>query len=428
MACLSVLGLAGLSFMAGAAVMYFRLPPSSFFDAAFAGAKAWSERGLSDDPPSPGPGGMAKEGVWQDQPDGTCDGFTLYTTTAGSSAKLIDMRGDVVHRWALPFRKAWPHAPHIPDPLPDEQVQWFRCRLFPNGDLLAIYHAEGDTPFGYGLVKVDKDSNRLWAYPACVHHDLDVDDDGVIYTLVQKIESKPPPGLERLPEPFIADSVAVLSPEGRELETVPVLEAFRDSPYAPLLLAALDVPMNPKDLPANRDPKGDLLHVNSVKVLRRDLATKFPLFRPGQVLISLRSPSLIAVLDLHTRSVVWAARGVWQSQHDAEFLENGHILLYDNCGSGRGSRVLEYDPATQAVPWVYANEHSDAFRAASRGMKQRLPNGNTLITDPDHWMLYEVTPSKELVWEACCGAIVTGAHRYRPDELPFLKGDVRARP
>src|SRR5437868_4298563 len=81
---LSVLGLAGLSFMAGAAVMYFRLPPSTFFDAAFAGAKAWSERGLSDEPPSPGPGGMAKEGVWQDRPGGTWDGFTLYTTTAGS--------------------------------------------------------------------------------------------------------------------------------------------------------------------------------------------------------------------------------------------------------------------------------------------------------------------------------------------------------
>ena len=32
-------------------------------------------------------------------------------------------------------------------------------------------------------------------------------------------------------------------------------------------------------------------------------------------------------------------------------------------------------------------------------MKQRLPNGNTLIVDPDDWLLLEVTPAKKVVWE-----------------------------
>ena len=30
------------------------------------------------------------------------------------------------------------------------------------------------TAVGYGLVKLDKDSNILWSYPAGVHHDVDV--------------------------------------------------------------------------------------------------------------------------------------------------------------------------------------------------------------------------------------------------------------
>jgi hypothetical protein len=427
MACLSLLGLAGLSVIAGAAVMYFEVPPFSFFNAAFGGARAWYQRGLADPLPSAGPGGMARAGVWRDHPPGTFDGFTLYTTTQGPRAKLINMRGDVVHEWELPFRKAWATPPHVRDPLPDQQIHWFRAHLYPNGDLLAVYHAEGDTPFGYGLVKVDKDSRLQWAYAGNTHHDIDVDEDGAIYTLGQKIDRKPPPGLDELPGPLITDSLVVLAPDGRERESIPLLEAFRDSSYAQLFLAALD--LAPARGPAaSRDSKGDLVHANSVKVLTRNLAPKFPLFRPGQVLISFRTPNLLAVVDRGTRTVVWAARGIWQAQHDAEFLQNGHILLYDNVGSNHGSRVVEYDPQTQAVTWIYQNENSDPFRAASRGMKQRLPNGNTLLTDPDHWLLLEVTPTKDLVWKACCGGIVTGARRYGPDELTFLKGEAHARP
>src|SRR5581483_3483288 len=123
----------------------------------------------------------------------------------------------------------------------DEQIHWFRCHLYPNGDLLAIYHVSGDTPYGYGLIKLDKDSHLLWAYAGNVHHDVDVGEDGTIYTLGQKLVSTPPPGLESLPCPLIADSLVVLGSDGRERQTIPILEAFRDSPYAGLLLASIDL-------------------------------------------------------------------------------------------------------------------------------------------------------------------------------------------
>jgi hypothetical protein len=427
MACLSILGLVGLSFLFGAAVMFFRLPPSDLFDNAFTGAKAWHERGRPGVIISPQGAGMAREGVRVDKADKTDDGFTLYTTTAGSRARLIDRRGEVIHQWQLPFSKVWSHAPHVKDPLPDEMIHWFRCHLYANGDLLAVYHADGDTPYGYGLVKLDKDSKLLWAYAGNAHHDVDVGEDGAIYTLGQNLVSQPPPGLDSLPGPLIADSIVVLSPEGRERETIPILEAFRDSPYALLLLTSIDLASG-RDAPSVLQTKGDLVHANSIKVLGRALAPKFPQLKPGQVLISLRKSHIIAVLDIRARSVVWACRGVWQFQHDAEFLENGHLLVYDNSGSSNGSRIIEYDPRTQAVPWAYSSENVLPFRAASRGMKQRLANGNTLIVDPDNWLLLEVTQDKELVWEYCCGGIVTGARRYRPDELTFLKGGARGRP
>jgi len=450
MAGLSILGVVGLAYLYGAAVMFFRLPSYVFLDKSFSGAQAWRERGRSSIPPLLFSAAVQQEGITVDKAEKTADGFTLYTMTDAAQAKLIDMHGTVVHHWQLPFSQAWPHPPHIKGPLPDEQIPWFRCHLYPNGDLLAIYHADGDTPYGYGLVKLDKDSKLLWAYANHVHHDLDVGEDGTIYTLTHQIVSEPPTGLESLDTPYLADSLVVLSPEGRELENIPLAEAFANSPYA-LALAAGSKSATPMNSPwANAAPqpdpllqsnsRNDPLHTNSVKVLGQALAAKFPLFKPGQVLLSMRNIDTIAILDRRTHRVAWACQGLWRNQHDAEFLDNGHLLLYDNLGLQRETRVLEYDPLTQAILWAYTNEHATHFSATFRGMKQRLSNGNIFIVDPGNRRLFEVTQGKELVWEIFCPLppVPPGQHpkdhpvncarRYGADELTFLKGVARARP
>jgi hypothetical protein len=452
-ATLSIFGLLSLTYLSGAAVMFFRLPSHDFLDKAFGGARAWSQRGRSSTAFSP-LGGPHEEGVTVDQAEKTCDGLTLVTTTCGARAMLLDMHGTEVHRWEMPFRQAFPQLPHIVNPLPDGMIHWFRAHLYPNGDLLAIYQTDADTPCGYGLVKLDKDSKLLWTYADNVHHDLDVGEDGTIYTLTQKLMTEPSPILESLAVPYLADFLVVLSPEGRELETISILEAFAKSPYA-LTLSSVskfsstvdasgfdtDAWGNATTIPANL--KGDLLHTNSVKVLKPSLASKFPLFRSEQLLLSMRHLDTIVVLDRHTRCVTWQAQGIWRMQHDAEFLDNGQLLLYDNSGSRKGTRILEYDPLTQAISWAYLNENSRPFGAAFRGMKQRLPNGNTLIVDPQNRRIFEVTSDKEIVWECYCplpqfpgvppdqqpkDLAVTGARRYRADELPFLGGQARPRP
>src|SRR5262249_23649875 len=53
MAGLSLFGFMGLVFLGGAAVMFFELPLSDFLGKAFAGARAWHERGQSSIPPLP---------------------------------------------------------------------------------------------------------------------------------------------------------------------------------------------------------------------------------------------------------------------------------------------------------------------------------------------------------------------------------------
>jgi hypothetical protein len=421
---LSVFGLASLTFLAGAAVMFFQLPASSLLNKAFAGGRAWYQR-WHDNLPVGGPNAPIVPGTI-DRPDKTYDGFTLCLPAGHTRAILIDMRGNEVHRWQVPFSEVQPKPPELPAWAEDSTVSYFDAHLYPNGDLLTVSHGPGNPFYGYGLVKMDKDSNVLWTYPENCHHDVDVAEDGTIYAIRQKLLHEMPAGLDYIPTPCLVDELVVLSPQGEERKTIPLLEAFRDSPYAPLL-SLLERARDEKLTAEDDYKRRDVLHTNSVKVLTRQLAPAFPLFRAGQLLISMRHLDTIAVLDPDKGSVVWAARGPWRAQHDPSFLDNGRLLLFDNLGSPRGSRVLEYDPRTQSFPWTYG-DGGETFFSHERGMCQRLPNGNTLIVNSDAGEVLEVTADRERVWSCSCGPAVHGARRFSPDQLTFLKGGQRARP
>jgi hypothetical protein len=152
------------------------------------------------------------------------------------------------------------------------------------------------------------------------------------------------------------------------------------------------------------------------------------MFRAGQVLVSLRSTSTIALVDPLEGRVAWAARGPWLAQHDPQFLGNGHLLIFDNLGSPRGSRVLEYDPRTQALPWSYLGTEGSRFYTSERGMCQRLPNGNTFIVVSESGQMMEVTPDAEVVWSYKLNRFIASARRYHPDQLHFLAPDKHVRP
>src|SRR5262245_5816436 len=189
LACLSLLGLGCLCYVAGAATMYFRLPTSRSLAEAFAGAEIWSTR---ENPPDAEPGAWGEPQLHVDRSGSACDGFTLYLTTDSAEARLIDMRGEVVHRWTMPARKDWPRKDGVPQPGEKEFVHWERCHLFPNGDLLVLCSVGDHSPYGYALLKLDRNSELLWGYSEKVHHDVTVDEDGRVYVLVHEVTSHPP--------------------------------------------------------------------------------------------------------------------------------------------------------------------------------------------------------------------------------------------
>jgi hypothetical protein len=176
----------------------------------------------------------------------------------------------------------------------------------------------------------------------------------------------------------------------------------------------------------------DWLHVNAARYLgpNRWHEAGDARFQPDNVMISSRSASVVAIVA-RDGAVVWRlgpdstaspelrALGQVIGQHDAHLIPQGlpgagNLLLFDNGGaSGMGapsaispqgnaiyqratSRVLEIDPVSLALVWSYAAPN---FFSTNISGAQRLPNGNTLVTEGAPGRVFEVTRDREIVWE-----------------------------
>lgn len=433
---LFVIGAIAMAFIAGTYVQYYRYPPSKTLSNAYNAAQTWwktlQEPGtILEIKEHENKNPVARDEkiisnpripIWNKKT--AYNGYTLVSTGFFDSAFLIDMQGKIVHRWDMPFRKAWPNPAHV-HLMTKADTFLNYAYLFPNGDLLAQYAAIGDTPYGYGILKMDKNSKVLWTYNENAHHDLYVDkENGNIYALIHKMIKEPVKGAESLRYPMLADYIVKLSPDGKELERVSLLEAFRDSPFAHMLYHEKNGGL----------ATWDHFHTNSIVKLEPSMADKFPMFKPGQILVSVRGMNAIAMVDMKAKKVAWAYNGSWKMQHAAHFLPNGHILLFDNNGHVMQnrvfSRIIEFDPKTLEVKWMYAGDKDRNFRSSIVGRVQRLPNGNTLIAESMQARMIEVTPDGDTVWQYELQKIrrsdptlnaILSSTRYHESEIPFLK-------
>jgi hypothetical protein len=296
-------------------------------------------------------------------------GFNLYVSGHAPEAWLVDMDGRPVHRWRHSFARAFPGK------RADEQSGYFRrAHLLPDGTLLAVFQ-------GAGVIRLDRASRLLAAYDAGFYNDIEADAAGNLWGLTKEARRIPEISREA---PVLEDFLVEIAPDGRPLRRVSLLRAFERSRFAPLL----------RPLPHG----GDIFHSNTVELLR-DAPGAPEAFRPGNVLVSLREIDTVAVVDPRRGEVLWARRGPWDAQHQPTLLPNARLLLFDNRGYRGHSRVLEIDLGSGAVVWEFHGEPPARFSSPEAGSCQRLPNGNTLITESERGRAFEVTPAGEVVWE-----------------------------
>ena len=164
-------------------------------------------------------------------------------------------------------------------------------------------------------------------------------------------------------------------------------------------------------------------------------------FHPDNIILDSREAGLLAIVDHASGRIVWRTGPYYRAGDDKKLgwilgphhthmvpkglPGGGNILLFDNGGqSGYGlpndnapdgisvmqraySRVLEFDPISKEIVWEYApNKKSPPDQKAGFDLyspfissAQRLPNGNTLITEGSDGRIIEVTKDQEVVWE-----------------------------
>jgi outer membrane protein assembly factor BamB len=320
-----------------------------------------------------------KLGLTAHDPAKASPGYTLYTPMYGDgTVYLLDMQGHEVHTWKLPF--------------PPGDYGY----LLPNGNLFYL----GETPegsegmfaafsifMGGALMEVDWHGKIVWEHhdPAHHHDGRRTDSGGAAYLAISEI----PKELAARVKGGLPNS----EHEGR-MHADRIVEIDRDGNLTwewnswEHLDPDVDV-ITPADL------RDEWTHSNTIVPLPG-----------GDYMISMRNISTVARIDRKTGGFVWKiGPPLLAQQHDPNFLDNGNVLIFNNGTQRRNvplifSNIVEVEPVSGNVVWNYRDPSSmmSFFSSYISGV-QRLPNGNTLITEGIPGRMFEVTPEGDTVWE-----------------------------
>ncbi len=321
---------------------------------------SWSrERGRGDE-------ASRLAGVVRHDPERSYPGVNLLPFEHRPGARLLGMDGEVLLE--LVDRRAEPTVWKLVEPLAEDRFL-----------VLAL-----------GLFEIDRRSRVLWQVDTNYHHDVAVDAAGRIYALSRRRDYRP--RLNPL-KPIVDDYLVILDGSGRVEKEISFADVVERDPE---LVAAVR-----EHERAFFDLAHDVFHANTAEVIPEEVEIRGrPVFRAGEVLVCWRNLDLVAAIDPETEALTWRwGPGELDAPHQPTLLANGNLLIFDN-GRKRGwSRVVELDPLAREIVWEYRADPPEAFYTPSRGSAQRLPNGNTLITESDEGRVFEVAPEGDVVWE-----------------------------
>lgn len=302
------------------------------------------------------------------------NGFTLFKRQAGDPVvHLINMAGDIVHQWRLPYGGVYAHLTE-------------RGTLYYNGSIARQDFPGRPLQAGVAL-EADWDGNILWEVRNPDHHHDSVRlRNGNVLLLC----SRP------LPEAFAARVQGGRTGTERDwgmdadyLQEVTLggqaVWEWRSWEHLDPIADGIPWPMD------NRSEWG---HANGIAV-----------WPNGNITISFRNLSQVVTVDRQTGQIIWKLGSPPLSgQHAPTPLPNGNLLIFDNGphrfdSSFPYSRVLEIDVASKDIIWAYQEARASDFFSPRISNAQRLPNGNTLINEGWFGRFFEVTPDGDVVWE-----------------------------
>jgi hypothetical protein len=328
-------------------------------------------------------------------------GLTLVSGVAQhdeSWARVVDATGRTVHSWRINWFDIWPNPAHVPaDALPKSNGGLVHgLALLPSGDLIFNFEE-------LGMVRLDACGKVAWKLPYRTHHSIFRDDEGNywvpgVITREQRSELLP-----NYQPPFDDYTLLKVSPDGRILEEHSVSELLVKNGLRGLLhMSSI----------ANRNTivTGDTLHLNYVEVFPATLPAG--VFKPGDVMVSLRNINAILVFDPRDWRVKFTSIGALLRQHDPHFVDGNTISVVDNNNlatwtkgesipdaAGHYSRIATMSAATGKVETRYTGTRERPFFTDIMGKHQLLPNGNVLVTESIAGRVFEFDHEGNIVWE-----------------------------
>lgn len=300
------------------------------------------------------------------------NGLNIYNYNPHPVAYLIDMSGKILHTWDY-GKRGWHHV-----------------EMDENGDLLGVIQNRA-------LVKLDWESRVKWISKMRYHHDVAVAANGDIYGLTRSTEYI---DYKSHKIPILNDFIVILSSDGEIKRKLSIFSLFGKDvsmeSRKKIFERVKDLESQGKEIEVKMGTIFNVFHTNTIEIIEKDIAH---LAKKGDVLICLRNLNKIATIDLEKEEIVWSSKEVDLDMPHQPTRNKNKILLFDNGRQRKYSRVIEIDPSTEQIVWEYTGNPMQSFFSATRGGVQRLPNGNTLITESNKAHVFEVTESGKIVWE-----------------------------
>jgi outer membrane protein assembly factor BamB len=149
------------------------------------------------------------------------------------------------------------------------------------------------------------------------------------------------------------------------------------------------VPADEEDEFRSNGPEDDWTHMNDIDRLDN-----------GHFTLSIRNFDVVLEVDPETNEIVNVVgapgdHSVMDQQHNPDQLErHGTMLIADS----ENDRIVEVDVETDEIVWTYDGP-SAGDRLRWPRDADRLPNGNTLVTDSRKFRVLEVSPNGTVVWQ-----------------------------
>lgn len=286
------------------------------------------------------------------------------------AAALINNQGKVVHYWNISQENvAWNHRP-------DNNVFPHGIEVGRDGSIVVTYDA------GTSITRYDYCSKVVWQQKGNFHHSVAFDNDNSVWTWGK-------PGADK---GYGMHLTKISYDTGEIIKSFPLKSIMEANPDIDIFsVLQIDSRDGSKWVP-------DHWHPNDIEPLPEALADKYPGFLPGDLLISLRSPDLIFVMDPETLKVKWWRQGLARRQHDPDWNNKGTISIFNNNMHRGFSNIMEIEPVTYRHKILVDGEDYN-FYTWHQGKHQVLDNYNVLVTSPQQGWVFEVDKHGEIVFE-----------------------------